>query len=202
MIFAHNIYCSSSKFEAELERTKSPTHFSDALDEYVYVQAKWTTAFRNFIKGSLAIKENYSIDSNEETKGKINDFINRISFTNYINDLVKSETANNVTIDPKLLKISSEINTKLLLILDVTHIICWGKNVFNYIMALDDVKILERHNLKEIDGLVFRNGFEYSKIQFKGKEIHILKTFHPSMPSFGHKNDNTHNIFNWFYNLN
>lgn len=200
LIFAHNIYCDPKKFETELERTKSPTHFSDALAEYAYVQAKWTTAFRNFIKGSLAINENYSKSSSIETMDKINNFISKVSFTNYINDLVKSERANNVDVPNELVKKSHTINQELISILKVTHIVCWGNQVFDYI--LKKASNIEMKSFNDIENLSPSRGFGYAKIDLNGRRVHLLKVHHPSMPYFGHKNINTQNILKWFYELN
>lgn len=202
MIFAHNMYCPIEKYESEQIRTSSKTHFADALEEYTYQQGWWTTTFRNFVKGSLAIRENYNSNSSLEIIEKVDKFIETISYINYVNDFVPTNIAINVKIENQLIEKSHIINKEILRILDNTHIVCWGKNVFNYLLSQPEVKVLEKwKDFNRIDSLQNRKGFEYAKIELNGKIIHSLKVFHPSMPSFGHYNENTQNILDWFYKL-
>lgn len=199
MVFAHNIYSSPEKIKADLERTKSPTSFSDDLYYYTYLHKKWTTAFRNFVKGSLLLNKDYFEDRDLEleTTNKIDSFISKISFTNYINDLVESNKANNIDVDPKFINKSNRINSELIALLEPTHIVCWGDPVFNHVLGLaSDVENIALKNV----GLVPKSGFGYAIITFNGRKIHLLKVHHPSMPNFGHFKSETHSIFNWFYN--
>ena len=129
---AYNIPCPLDIYEAEQIRTSSKTHFADALGEFTYQQGWWTTTFRNFIKGSLGITENYSINSDIKVTSSIDKFVSEITYANYINDLVPSDNSLNVTIEPQLLKRSNNINKEIFNILKVSHIVCWGKFVFNH----------------------------------------------------------------------
>lgn len=201
LILAHNIPVEPEKFEKEQIRTASKTHFADAMGEYVYTQEKWTKAFRNFVKGSLGIKINYNKNSSEEIKSKINEHIKSISYINYINDLVPSRTQNNVKVEKGLIDLSTEINNQLYKILKTSHIVCWGKPTFEYIIKQKDVTVLEKTSILT-DEKIQKKGFEFAKIQINGCFINVLKVFHPSMPQFGHKKESTHKIFEWFYGTN
>ncbi|WP_313032330.1 hypothetical protein [Soonwooa sp.] len=197
LVLAHNIYCPIEKYESEQIRTASKTHFADALEEYTYDQGWWTKTFRNFIKGTLALKENFTRSSSDIVIKKVDSFIESISYTNYINDLVPSNNANNIAVNPHLIKLSSEINNEIYKILETSHIFCWGKNVFNYIINQENVNIVERTNLLT-KSEIKKQGFEYAKILIDNQEIHLLKIFHPSMPKFGHKKEDTRKIIEWF----
>jgi hypothetical protein len=202
MVFAHNIPVKEIDFDKTSIEKSSPTHFTSELRQYVNTRAQWTTSFRNFIKGSLSYKKDYKIPVNFEIDGEIENFINKISHINFINGLVSSNSQNNAKIDSVLISNSIEVNNQILDILDITHVVCWGKNVFNYIVNQKNIEVLESwDNFDKIEGLTKSKGYGYAKINLNGKIIHILKTFHPSMPSFRQYYDNTHNIFNWFYNL-
>lgn len=202
MIFAHNMPSKIEEYDIHRIEKSSSTHFANAMEEFTYVQEKYTTTFRNFIKGSLFINENFNLASSKEITDKIENFIEKISYTNYVNDLVQSSTKTNVTVSNELLNRSHHVNKELIKILNVTHIVCWGKNVFNYFLSQPEIKTIERwKDFEKIDGLKNRNGFEFAQIEFNGKEICLLKVFHPSMPSFGHYNKYTQDILSWFYNL-
>ena len=201
LIFAHNIPVDPERYKKEQLRTKSKTHFADAMGEYVYKQKKWTKAFRNFVKGSLGIKSNFNKNSSEDLKNKINEHIKSISYINYINNLVPSRSQNNVKIEKKLIDLSTEINNQIYEILGTTHIVCWGKPTFDYLVRQKGVEIYEKTALLT-DRKIKKKGFEFAKIHINGRFINVLKVFHPSMPSFGHKKESTHKIFDWFYETN
>jgi uracil-DNA glycosylase len=202
LVFAHNMYTEPEKHESEQLRTTSKTHFANAMEEFTYQQKWWTKTFRNFVKGSLAINENFTSNSSIEIVARVDQFVEKISYINYINDIVPSNRANNVTVETELIQKSHHINKEFIKILDTTHIVCWGKQVFNYLLSQPDITIKERiKNFEKNEGLKNRKGFEYVKIELDGKTIHILKVFHPSMPSFGQYNVGTQNIMNWFYRL-
>ncbi len=194
IVFAHNIYCKPEKYEAEQIRTKSRTHFADALEEYTYRRGWWTKSWRNFIKASLSINFNFTSNSNNEIISKIDDFVEKISYVNYINDIVKSKGSINVDVGQELINKSNNINKELLDILNITHCVCWGKDVFKYLTNLDIYEVIESYKLP-------RKGFEYAKLRNteKGTIIHSLKIFHPSMPSFGVYNKETQKILEDFY---
>jgi len=192
MVYAHNIPVPSEKFEAELLRTKSKTHFADALSEYTFIKGDWTKSFRNFIKGTLGLDKDYSKSSDVEIINKIDEFVEGITYTNFINGLVKSETQNNAKISEEQRKESITIQNEIIQILNSTHCIAWGKNVFEHILEFPDFEVIET---KKIDKI----GFGYVKIQNKINlnTINVLKVFHPSMPSFGQLKSETHDIFKW-----
>lgn len=202
MIYAHNIPVPSEKFDEAKTTEVNPTNYTYSMGQYLNKKKNWNKSFRNFIKASVGFTSDYKTPLEGENLEKIGNFVSKISHINYINGIVKSETNNNAIIDIELLKNSIEINNKILDILEITHIVCWGKNVFNYIIQQEKVQILESwDNFDRIEGLKKSKGYGYAKIILNGKEIHILKTFHPSMPSFRQYYDNTHKIFNWFYSL-
>lgn len=196
MIYAHNIYCESEKYESELIRTNSKTHFADAIKEFTYKKGYWTKAFQNFLKGILGFTEDYSKNSDPNTLNKIDSFVSKICYTNFINGLVKSDAAIDISIPDKLIKESKANQNEILQILNITHCITWGKNVYNHIIDLADFEIIESRDLG-------KKGFGYAKIKnVKNNQIiHVLKIYHPSMPSFGHYKKETHSIFKWFLTL-
>ena len=196
MVYAHNIYCESWKYEKELIRTSSKTHFADALEEFAYQKGFWTKSFRNFIKGALGLTRDYSEKSDKNTIDLIDSFVSKISYTNFIDGLVKSDVAINVTIDNRLIQKSRDNQKKILEILNITHCISWGAKVYNHIIHLEGYEIIESRPLT-------KKGFGYAKIRNlkNGQVIHVLKTFHPSMPSFGQLKKETHDIFSWFFSL-
>ncbi len=191
LVFAHNIPIRSDKFELESKRMSSPTHFADSLEEYTYKKREYTKAFRNFIKGANKLSSNYSKNSDQGVKGKIDSFVSKISFANYINGLVKSDTQIDVKIDSEQLELSHKINTELINILKPTHIICWGKDVFDYVVKTVDGELNYSKSLN-------KKGFAQAQITKNKTTINILKTFHPSMPGFGHLKPETHNIIGDF----
>lgn len=196
IVFAHNTYTSSERYESEQIRTQSKTHFADALNEYTYNKGKWTKTWRNFIKASLNIRFNFSASSDISIIRKIDEFVEKLSYTNYINDIVKSDKAINVDISQELKTKSHLINKRLIEILNITHCICWGKHVFNYIMRLDGYEVIEKRKLS-------KKGFGYAKIKNSqtDKIIHVLKVFHPSMPGFGVYSKKTQEILSEFYSM-
>ena len=151
----------------------------------------YTKSFRNFLKGALGIHHNF--DENSVEAVVIDDYLSKICYTNYINDFVITEEKNNVIIPAEQLERSRIINEQLLEILKPTHLICWGKEVFQYLISNPRYKTLEAKNLG-------KPGFNYAKIQdvATNQTFHLLKVFHPSMPGFGVYDEKTHEIFAWF----
>lgn len=205
MVFANLNYCHPDKYDMEKQRISSPTHFADAMDEFTFTQSPWTNSFRNFIKGSLELTEDYTKDSSATTLNKIDDFVSKISYTNYINDLVKSKEKIDVLPSAELLERSNTVNEHILDLLKITHCVCWGSMVFKYLMSLDsfekvgEAKYYFQHPNGKGD--FKKSGFSYIKLKRKKNEgiIHVLKIFHPSMPGFGKYELTTHAIFDWFY---
>lgn len=196
MVFAHNIPVSSDKFEAELEKTADPNHFADKLAGYTYDELPWAKAFRNFIKGSVGLKKNYNKNSSKDVLDNVDSFVKKIAFTNFINELVESDSPVNVDVPKQEIERSKKINNEILKILDVTHCVCWGDKVYKYLLSLPEFDVIKKENLG-------KKGFGYALIknQNSSQQIHVLKIHHPSMPGFGQLKDDTHEIFKWFYNL-
>jgi hypothetical protein len=93
IILAHNRYCPPENFDSEQIRTSSKTHFADAMEEFTFDHGWWTKTFRSFIKASLSLTEDYNKNSDNLVIKKIDDFVEKISYTNYINDFVPSSKA-------------------------------------------------------------------------------------------------------------
>ena len=193
LVLAHNRYCHPLDWEDVRKNTADPDHFADSVGEFTYAKAWYTKSFRNFLKGGLGIHHNF--DENSPEAPLINDYLSKICYTNYINDFVITEEKNNVIIPAEQLERSRIINEHLLEILKPTHLICWGKEVFQYLISNPRYKTLEAKNLG-------KPGFNYAKIQdvATNQTFHLLKVFHPSMPGFGVYDEKTHKIFAWFNN--
>lgn len=194
LVLANNRYCHPLDWDDVKIRTKDPYHFADSVEEFTYEQKWYTSAFRNFIKGALAIKVNFNVHSAEVSK--IENFLDKISYTNYINDFVITAEKTNVQIPADQVARSKKIFERQLEILKPTHIVCWGKEVFDHIISNP------RFTVSNSKSLV-KSGFGYCFITDinTGMKVHLLKTFHPSMPGFGTYSDETHKIFAWFFAL-
>lgn len=191
MVYAHNIPVKVEDFDYEVKRTSKPTFFADVLGEYTYINEKWSEAFRNFIKGAVGLTTNYSINSSPEIIVEIDKFVNKIAYNNFIDGLVKTNSKTNVYIPQEQIERSIKINLEVLKILNITHCICWGKEVFNYVCKYTSIPIKEEK---------LATGFGRCKIQLEtGEEIKLLKIYHPSMPSFRHLHKSTHEIFEDFF---
>lgn len=190
MVFAHNIPCEPEKYETEIIRTKSKTFFADVLDEYTYINERWTTSFRNFIKGAVGLSQNYTINSPKEIIDKIDNFVKRISYTNFIDGLVNTDKKTGVYIPQNQIEKSKKINQQILQNLDITHCICWGREVYNYVCQYSQTPINETELAK---------GFSSCQITLPNNQnIKLLKIYHPSMPSFRHLSKETHEVFGEF----
>lgn len=202
LVFAHNIYCKPGQYKIEREKSINKLHYANAITDYLFSNENWTYTFRNFIKASIKLKTNYSTKSSIETLHQIENFINKIAYTNYINDIFESEKANNIKISPALIVESSSINIEILKTLKTTHVVCWGKQVFDYILSCTDIEILNKSaNFNSLAKLKNKNGFAFAKIKLFDQEIYLLRIFHPSMPGFSPYNNDTQNILEWFYTL-
>jgi len=190
MVFAHNIPCEPEKYESEIIRTKSKTFFADVLDEYTYIKENWSLAFRNFIKGAVGLTKDYSKNSEPEIIDKIDNFVKRISYTNFIDGLVKTDKKTTVYIPEIQIVKSKKINLQILQNLNITHCICWGREVYKYVCEYSQTPINETELTK---------GFSRCQITLSNNQnIKVLKIYHPSMPSFRHLSKETHKIFEEF----
>ena len=191
MVFAHNIPMDEENYEAKTREWTAKATWADALEEYTYEQARYTKAFRSFIKGALGLDENYGYESNPSVINKVDAFVTRIAYGNFIQGLVKSNSAL-ATADWDTVTRSKAINRPILEILGITHCICWGKNVFDYITTSEGFDTLQHEDLN-------KGGFAQSLIENEqGHKMRVLKIYHPSMPSFGHKTTETHSILSTF----
>ena len=177
MVYAHNIPVPEKDYESLMKKWESKSYWADCIEEYTYCQGWWTKTFRAFVKGAVGLSENYNSESSSEIIKKVDDFIGKISYLNFIQDSVKSENQLANATSDQILK-SQKINQHVLDILEITHCICWGKQVYQHILAMDGNKIIKEEKLR-------LRGFSRATIQLKaGRIIKILKVFHPSMPSF------------------
>lgn len=189
LVYAHNIYYEKNDIEDEYERTKDPLHRANEMDLYVYGNAKgWNKSFRNFIKGSVGLKSDYSKNSSEALKETINNFVSKIAFTNFINGMVKSKNKTPIVPDQQINQ-SIQIQTQVLKILNPTHIIFWGEKPLSYFKKIDIVTEL---NQKRYLG---KRGFYNQQFELNGNKIEVLQILHPGFNFFGPRNPKTHQIF-------
>jgi hypothetical protein len=195
MVFAHNIPIKPADCEAKLQDWKAKDAWADAktIGEYTYCHGWWTKTFRSFVKSAVELREDYFENSNTEITDKIDEFINRISYINFIQDLVRSENQI-ANAESDQIEMSKEINREILRILGVTHCICWGKQVYNHLLNTSGYRIIEQKNLPI-------SGFATAIIEANpGRFIKLLKVFHPSMPSFRPFSAETQAIISKFLN--
>jgi len=191
LVFAHNIPVKPEKYEAEVKRCSPKTHWTNAIEEFAYEQAKYTNAFRYFTKAAVGLDENYGYNSEKETKDQVDTFLQGIAYTNYIQSLVKSDSKSAVATHEQIEK-SKSINKALLKILAPTHCICWGRHVFDYLRQTEGFKSEQPVSCK-------LRGFATTKLLTpEGKTIKLLKVFHPSMPGFDSKSPETRHIISSF----
>lgn len=156
-----------------------------------YVQADYTKAFRYFIRGAVGLKKNFKASSDASVISRIDDFLHGIAYLNFIQDLVNSEKQmTNATWEQA--QASQRINREYLRILNITHCICWGKPTYEYVQTMQGFRILSEKS----EG---KNGFSSCLVETNsGQHMHILRVFHPSMPSFAPNSERTHGIISDF----
>lgn len=192
LVYAHNIYYEKNDIEDEYERTKDPFCRANEMDLYVYGNAKgWNKSFRNFIKGSVGIKSDYSKNSSEVLKDTINNFVSKIAFTNFINGMVKSKNKTPIVPNHQISQ-SIKIQTRILKLLTPTHIIFWGEKPLNYFKNIDGVIELAPKRYLE------KRGFYTHQFELNGNKIDVLQIYHPGFNFFGPRNSKTHQIFSEF----
>jgi len=193
MVFAHNIPIPPDDCETTMQKWKSKDAWADkdTLGEYTYCRGWWTKPFRYFVKGSVGLQEDYDENSPPEVTERVDAFIRRISYINYIQGVVPSERQM-ANAPNHQVEMSQEINRQFLSILGVTHCICWGKHVYDYLMSTKAHKVLEEK--KAAIG-----GFATAVLESEpGRFIRLLKTYHPSMPSFRPYSAQTQTIISEF----
>ena len=191
MVFAHNVPMKAENYQSKMREWAAKATWADALEEYTYEQGFWTKTFRSFITAAVGLTENFGYDSELAITDKVDAFVNRIAYGNFIQDLVQSERAL-ATADADIVARSNSINRQFLEILAITHCICWGKNVFQYVTTLDGYKTLQHEDLNKL-------GFAYALVENdRGSRMHVLKVHHPSMPNFDRYSSETQNILSNF----
>ena len=97
MVYAHNIPIQENIYDERKEEWAEKAVWADAMHEYTYVQAEYTNSFRCFIKGAVGLQRNYSENGKPPTEPsiiqRVDAFVERIAYLNFIQDLVKSDKA-------------------------------------------------------------------------------------------------------------
>ena len=194
MVYAHNAYVDAKRFEEkkkEWEADKESWANSNDIDAYTYDKAKYTNAFRYFIKGAVGLNSNYCRESDTQTIARVDSFVERIAYLNFIQAVVKSDNALTLA-EPEQIERSKIVNREILRILDITHCICWGKPTYEYVRSMTGFKCSNDTNLG-------KSGFSSSIIDVgAGKMMQCLRIYHPSMPGFGPLSKETHSIISSF----
>ncbi len=192
MVYAHNIPISAAKCDEKRREWSDKAVWADRMDEYTYCQGCWTNAFRYFIKGAVGLKSNYGDNSGSAIIQRVDSFVDQIAYLNFIQDLVKSDRAI-ARAEPEQVEVSKGVNLQILRILDISHCICWGKPVYDYVRLMKGFKV---HSEKD-EG---QSGFSSCVIDIGGgKVMRCLRVFHPSQPGwFNPFSDATHSIISGF----
>lgn len=197
MVYAHNIPVPPEKYEKLRQQSVARDFWTSqkSLEEYTYTYGEaWAKTFRTFIKGAVGLIEDFDEHSSSDIIARVDSFVNRIAYINYIQDLVISKDNNMAEATDSQIAISKEINLEILELLGVTHCICWGERVFRYLHETDGVDVLSEQKC-EPDC----RGFSLATITLKNRAIKLLKVYHPSMPSwFDPFSENTHQIISSF----
>lgn len=193
MVFGHNAYVKKADYDKLRQKwVVNKFEWSDCIDEYTYESGWWTKTFRAFIKGAVGLKENFNSQSSPEILQRIDSFVEQIAWINFIQDAVKSDKPLALA-ETEQIQRSIEINREILKILGVTHCICWGKPTYEYVKSIPEFRMLSEKS----EG---RAGFASCVIEANdGRQIHCLKTYHPSMPGFSPFSEVTHQIFSTFF---
>lgn len=191
MVFAHNIPIKPEEYEAKNAEWQPKETWADCIEEYAYEQGWWTEAFRYFVKGAVGLSENYTRKSSPEMIAKVDDFLSGISYVNFIQGLVKSDSQI-AQADAAMITESKRINKEILGILGNTHCICWGAPVFDYVK---DIPGWTAENETSFD----QKGFGYCLVRTdSATPMHVLKIHHPSMPNFRPYSTETQKIISDF----
>jgi hypothetical protein len=189
MVFAHNIPIPAKDYDAKLHEWKARDTWasSDTIEEYTYCRGWWSKTFRSFLKGAVGLQEDFDEHSDAETLGRIEAFLHKISYINFIQGLVKSETQIAMATAEQI-ELSIKVNREILGVLGVTHCICWGKPVFEYVQSMAGFRTLSEASLP-------RSGFSSCTLDVgNGSAMHCLRIYHPSMPGFGPFGTDTQSI--------
>ena len=177
MVYAHNIPIKPEEFEAKSAEFQSKSTWADCIEEYAYEPGWWTEAFRYFVKGAAGLSENYTRNSSAEVTARVDDLLSGISYGNFIQGLVKSDSQI-AQADASLVAESKRINKEILGILGITHCICWGTPVFDYVKSIPGLTAESEKSHEQ-------KGFGYCLVRRDATHpVHVLKIHHPSMPNF------------------
>ena len=200
MVYAHNIPIDTKRYDNWRDVVCKPKdYWASRVDEFIYPKRIWpiryTNTFRYFIKGAVGLKENYGDDSEPSIIQRIDLFVKRIAYLNFIQDLVKSDQAR-ANADSQQVELSKKVNSEILKVLGITHCICWGKPTYEYVCSITGFnKVLP-------DKYEGKSGFSSCVIDVGGgKTMQCLKIHHPSMPGFGPFSDTTQSIISRFLEL-
>lgn len=179
MVYAHNIPMAPESCKAKMEEWKAKDAWAtrESIGEYTYCRGWWTKAFRYFVKAAVGLQRDYDENSAPDVTGRVDAFVRRISYINYIQGLVPSDSQL-VEAGPDLIAMSKAINKEVLRILEITHCICWGKHVFGFLLNTEGYKVLNQNDssLAGFGKAVIDTG--------EGRLLKLAKVYHPAMPSF------------------
>jgi hypothetical protein len=199
MVYAHNIPIDTKRYDKMRDIDYKPKDtWASCLEEYIYPEKcpgfrrRYTNTFRCFIKGTVGLKANYGEDSEPSIIQRVDAFVERIAYLNFIQDLVKSDKAL-APDEPEQIELSKKVNHEILKFLNITHCICWGRSTYEYVCSITGFnKVLP----EKYEG---KSGFSSCVIDVGGgKMMQCLRIHHPSMPGFGPFSDTTHSIISRF----
>lgn len=191
MVFAHNAPATEKEYERRKSHYEKRSMWNECIEDYTYQRGWWTEAFRFFLKGAVGLRENYGPSSDPAVIDRVDRFVDRIAWINFVQGMVQSERARTLA-KPEQVERSKRINREILEILQITHCICWGKPVFEYVSAIEGNRVLTNENLDQA-------GFGYRLIQNgRGRRMHLLKVYHPSMPRYKPYSSKTQDIVTAF----
>jgi hypothetical protein len=177
MVFAHNIPVHTEHYDERKSQWKSKTYWADCIEEYTYCRGTWTEAFRFFLKAACGLRGNYDASSDALITNRVDAFVRSIAYLNFIQDLVKSP-GSLANADASQVSISRRVNRRIVSILGITHCICWGVQVFRHVIAMDGFRVISRESLP-------LQGFSVAVVEDdRGRQMRVLRIFHPSMPKF------------------
>ncbi len=194
MVYAHNAPVDSKEYDETRRKWEADkAYWANTVDEYAYDHPgnRYNKAFRNFIKAAVGFMTDYRRDSDPQAIERVDSFVDRIAYLNFIQGAVKGDKKNASATQEQIGK-SKKVNREILRILDITHCICWGKHVYGY------VRDMAAFNASP-DKLEGRRGFSSCVIDVGGgKMLRCLRIFHPSMPWFSPYSDKTQSIISRF----
>lgn len=195
MVYAHNIPIDTKRYDEKKRDWADKSTWASCLEEYTYVQEKYTNAFRYFIKGAVRLESNFGESISEPSVIQcVNSFVERIAYLNFIQGLVKSDQAL-AQAEPEQVERSKIVNLEVLKILGITHCICWGKPVYEYVRSMTGFKDLGENPLE-------KSGFSSCTIDVgDGRTMQCLRIYHPSMPGFGALTKSTQTIISRFLEM-